>query len=209
MHIKKHKKVSSETSTTWSAWRANSNWSAWIETKRKFIPREKKKNYRNPKLSICVCVLILREISLATEARRKFFLLSLVNDVLFTNHSIDEVKRVCNVFIYELSLIVHRWLVAAVVYTCFIVNTNAQMWNDIGSAGVSIRNKNIRERIPVQRVPESYDIIDTASAHESGVPAKNCTGGGCCIPKCFAEKGNRGLPGVNGYPGPKGSRIIL
>lgn len=49
----------------------------------------------------------------------------------------------------------------------------------------------------------SYDIIDTASNQASGAPAKNCTGSGCCIPKCFAEKGNRGLPGLPGLPGPK------
>lgn len=80
------------------------------------------------------------------------------------------------------------------------------MWNDIegGSVGLLGRNKNIRERTNVQRVPDSYDIIDTANNPVRGPPAKNCTGSGCCIPKCFAEKGNRGLPGVPGYPGPKG-----
>lgn len=105
--------------------------------------------------------------------------------------------------------IIHRWLLASVVYTCLIVNTNAQMWNDIDTGGVGLlgRNKNIRERVNVQRVPESYDIIDTASTLNRGPPAKNCTGSGCCIPKCFAEKGNRGLPGVPGYPGPKGKFI--
>lgn len=81
------------------------------------------------------------------------------------------------------------------------------MWNDIQSGGVGLlgRNQNIRERLNTQRVPESYDIIDTASVQTRGQPTKNCTSGsGCCIPKCFAEKGNRGLPGVPGYPGPKG-----
>lgn len=39
----------------------------------------------------------------------------------------------------------------------------------------------------------------------TGGPKKNCTAsGGNCIPKCFAEKGNRGFPGVPGLPGPKG-----
>lgn len=53
-------------------------------------------------------------------------------------------------------------------------------------------------------IDSSYDLIDTASNQASGTPAKNCTGSGCCIPKCFAEKGNRGLPGLAGLPGPKG-----
>lgn len=87
------------------------------------------------------------------------------------------------------------------------------MWNDIDSGGVGLLGRNkLRERVNVQRVPESYDIIDTASTQIRGPPAKNCTGSGCCIPKCFAEKGNRGLPGVPGYPGIKGSwkfQIIL
>lgn len=102
-------------------------------------------------------------------------------------------------------LSIYRWSLA-IVFTCFLVNTNAQMWNDIDSGGVGLlgRNKNIRDRGNVPRVPESYDIIDTASAQVRGPPQKNCTGSGCCIPKCFAEKGNRGLPGVPGYPGPKG-----
>lgn len=80
------------------------------------------------------------------------------------------------------------------------------MWNEVdsGSVGFLGRNKNIRERTNVQKVPDSYDIIDTANTPVRGPPAKNCTGSGCCIPKCFAEKGNRGLPGVPGYPGPKG-----
>lgn len=84
------------------------------------------------------------------------------------------------------------------------------MWNDIDSGGVGLlgRSKN-RDRVNVQRVPESYDIIDTASTQIRGPPAKNCTGSGCCIPKCFAEKGNRGLPGVPGYPGIKGSLKTL
>lgn len=85
------------------------------------------------------------------------------------------------------------------------------MWNDIDSGGIGLlgRNKNTRERVPVQRVPESYDIIDTVSSQAHGPPTKNCTGSGCCIPKCFAEKGNRGLPGVPGYSGPKGTNFLF
>jgi collagen type IV alpha len=77
------------------------------------------------------------------------------------------------------------------------------MWNELESAGVvSRRRQPYRER--VQNVPDSYDIIDTVSPR-GGPPPKNCTSGaGCCVPKCFAEKGNRGLPGLNGLPGPKG-----
>lgn len=72
------------------------------------------------------------------------------------------------------------------------------MWNDVdsGSIGLLPRNRaRERERQNVQRVPEAYDIVDTASAPFRGPPAKNCTGSGCCIPKCFAQKGDRGLPG--------------
>jgi integrin beta 8 len=83
------------------------------------------------------------------------------------------------------------------------------MWNDIESGGVAFPRNPARERERarqnVQRVPEAYDIVDTASAPIRGPPAaKNCTGSGCCIPKCFAQKGDRGLQGVSGYPGPKG-----
>lgn len=70
------------------------------------------------------------------------------------------------------------------------------MWNDIDSGSVGLFGRNRpRERVNVQRVPDSYDIVDTASAINRGPPAKNCTGSGCCIPKCFAQKGDRGLPG--------------
>jgi collagen type IV alpha len=90
-----------------------------------------------------------------------------------------------------------RWLIALVLGVCFVVNTSAQLWNDLdsGSVGFLGRNKNTRERVNVQRVPDSYDIVDTASAQYRGASAKNCTGSGCCIPKCFAQKGDRGLPG--------------
>jgi collagen type IV alpha len=100
-------------------------------------------------------------------------------------------------------MLVYRWLLALIVYLCFIVNTSAQMWNDIDSGSVGLLQSRQRNR-PSQRVPDAYDIVDVASAPVRGPPEKNCTGSGCCIPKCFAEKGNRGLPGVPGYPGPKG-----
>lgn len=92
-----------------------------------------------------------------------------------------------------------RWLlVALVISISFIVNTSAQMWNDIDSGSVGLFGRNrARDRVPVQRVPEAYDIVDTASSPVRGPPAKNCTGSGCCIPKCFAQKGDRGLPGSN------------
>lgn len=82
------------------------------------------------------------------------------------------------------------------------------MWNDIESSGIALgRNRareRERERQNVQRVPEQFDIVDTASAVIRGPPAKNCTGSGCCIPKCFAQKGDRGFPGLPGTTGPKG-----
>lgn len=79
------------------------------------------------------------------------------------------------------------------------------MWNELDrSSGVFNANRRQRPRERVQTVPDSYDIVDTASSQVRGAPAKNCTGGGCCIPKCFAEKGNRGLPGLIGLTGEKG-----
>lgn len=53
----------------------------------------------------------------------------------------------------------------------------------------------------MQQIDPSYDVVEVPNA-----PRKNCTAsGGNCIPKCFAEKGNRGFPGIPGLPGPKGS----
>lgn len=70
------------------------------------------------------------------------------------------------------------------------------MWNDIDSGSVGFLGRNrARERVNVQRVPDAYEIVDTANAAVRGPPSKNCTGSGCCIPKCFAQKGDRGLPG--------------
>lgn len=55
------------------------------------------------------------------------------------------------------------------------------------------------------RVDSSYDIVDTVQGARGPV-AKNCSGAGQvgCIPKCFAEKGDRGFPGLPGLQGPKG-----
>lgn len=54
------------------------------------------------------------------------------------------------------------------------------------------------------KVDSSYDIIDSNSARNSGEPPRNCNGSNWCIPKCFAEKGSRGLPGLTGLTGQKG-----
>lgn len=76
-----------------------------------------------------------------------------------------------------------------------------QFWNDAGG-GVGLFRRQPEPEQPPFHVDSSYDIIDT-SGRPSG-PKKNCTQNGGCIPKCFAEKGNRGLPGISGLPGPKG-----
>lgn len=73
-----------------------------------------------------------------------------------------------------------------------------QFWNDAASGGVRSWP---RPEIPQpQRIDSSYAVVENPNA-----PKKNCTAsGGNCIPKCFAEKGNRGFPGIPGVPGPKG-----
>lgn len=89
--------------------------------------------------------------------------------------------------------------------TYFVLSVSGQMWNELDrNSGISNPNRRRRPTERVQAVPSAYDIVDTASAVVRGPPAKNCTGGGCCIPKCFAEKGNRGLPGLLGLSGEKG-----
>lgn len=76
-----------------------------------------------------------------------------------------------------------------------------QFWNDVDSGGVGLfRRKESDYEKPVQHIDSSYDVVDVPNA----APKKNCTGSANCIPKCFAEKGNRGFPGVSGLPGPKG-----
>lgn len=77
-----------------------------------------------------------------------------------------------------------------------------QFWNDAAPQGGGIRGAWPRRDEPEQQlsVPLSYDIVDVPNA-----PRRNCTGSGAnCIPKCFAEKGNRGPPGMPGQTGPKG-----
>lgn len=80
-----------------------------------------------------------------------------------------------------------------------------QFWNDATSGGIRSWPRKDIDNIqqPVQQIDSSYDVVDVPNA-----PRKNCTGsGGNCIPKCFAEKGNRGFPGIPGLPGPKGSLL--
>lgn len=77
-----------------------------------------------------------------------------------------------------------------------------QIWNEAsGSGGVGLFGRRDYER-PVQHIDSSYAVIDAANS--TGQQRKNCTGSANCIPKCFAEKGNRGLPGIPGLQGPKG-----
>lgn len=86
----------------------------------------------------------------------------------------------------------------------FTVNLQ-QIWNLGPSGGVSTKNMFGRSEQdmlvnPPQQIDPSYDVIDAPHA-----PAKkNCTGSTNCIPKCFAEKGSRGIPGMPGGPGPQG-----
>jgi collagen type IV alpha len=80
-----------------------------------------------------------------------------------------------------------------------------QFWQELtGGVGLGggFKGDNYDYDRPLQRVDESYDIVNTASGPRG--PAKNCTGSGCCTPKCFAQKGDRGLPGLPGLQGPKG-----
>lgn len=76
----------------------------------------------------------------------------------------------------------------------------------MGSGGVATNSKlfgrNEQDlRVAPQQIDSSYDILDAVNA----APKKNCTGSTNCIPKCFAEKGNRGFPGNPGIPGPQGA----
>lgn len=80
------------------------------------------------------------------------------------------------------------------------------MWNELESASGILTGRRRQPKERTQTFPDSFDIVDTASSPVRGPPGKNCTGSGCCIPKCFAEKGNRGLPGLTGLPGPKGEK---
>lgn len=75
-----------------------------------------------------------------------------------------------------------------------------QFWNDAASGGIRSWPRKDIEQPPIQHIDSSYDVVDVPNAQK-----KNCTAsGGNCIPKCFAEKGNRGFPGIPGLPGPKG-----
>lgn len=79
-----------------------------------------------------------------------------------------------------------------------------QFWNDANSGAVGLfrRNEQEIERERERQLPNydsAYDVREVPNAQK-----KNCTSSNGCIPKCFAEKGNRGLPGVPGLPGPKG-----
>lgn len=50
-----------------------------------------------------------------------------------------------------------------------------------------------------QKFDTNYEIVEVPNAAK-----KNCTGSANCIPKCFAEKGSRGMPGLSGLTGEKG-----
>lgn len=90
--------------------------------------------------------------------------------------------------------------------TIFAISVNLQqIWNFESSGGVSTKNmfgRNEQDMLvnPPQQIDPSYDVVDVPNA-----PAKkNCTGSTNCIPKCFAEKGSRGIPGMPGATGPQG-----
>lgn len=75
-----------------------------------------------------------------------------------------------------------------------------QIWQET-SGGIGLLGRREYEQ-PVQHIPSSYQLIDANNS--TGSVRKNCTAQGNCAPKCFAEKGNRGLPGISGLQGPKG-----
>lgn len=80
-----------------------------------------------------------------------------------------------------------------------------QFWNDAASGGDRLRPRPEVYDQPEQRIDSSYAVVENFNA-----PKKNCTGsGGNCIPKCFAEKGNRGFPGMSGVPGQRGSSTAV
>lgn len=82
-----------------------------------------------------------------------------------------------------------------------IVDTNGQLWQGLTGAIGYLGPRDSRREDLYNRQPEidpSYELIDTVRGAQ-GPPQKNCTASpGCCQPKCFAEKGNRGLPGLPG-----------
>lgn len=76
--------------------------------------------------------------------------------------------------------------------------------------GLFRRQENDPRESPLQNIDSSYTIVDSRNVGAPGQPKKNCTGSaGGCIPKCFAEKGNRGLPGIPGLQGPKGAQKLI
>lgn len=91
---------------------------------------------------------------------------------------------------------------------CLVEYSHAQLWNDgLVSGAVGYLGRQTPEREP-PKIDASYDIIDTVKGsknNQTGAGAKGCGGGpASCIPKCFAEKGSRGFPGVPGLTGAKG-----
>lgn len=102
-------------------------------------------------------------------------------------------------FPFKVVLNIHFRLIAAIICGWSIEFAYAQLWNDlgVGAVGHFPRRENPRDHVAPQQIDSSYDIIDTVRGAQ-GPPARNCTGSGCCIPKCFAEKGARGFPGLTG-----------
>lgn len=90
-----------------------------------------------------------------------------------------------------------------------LTDTNGQLWQGLTGAIGYLGPRDSRVRDDYNRpqdIDPSYELIDTVRGAQ-GPPPKNCTSSqGCCQPKCFAEKGNRGLPGLPGLQGPKGQR---
>lgn len=78
-----------------------------------------------------------------------------------------------------------------------------QIWNEASGGIGLLGGREYEQPIQhVQHIPNNYQLIDANNS--TGGPRKNCTANGNCAPKCFAEKGNRGLPGISGLAGPKG-----
>lgn len=89
---------------------------------------------------------------------------------------------------------------------------NQQFWNEANTGGVGLfrRPDNEIQEAPLQNIDSSYSIVESRNSAAPGLPKKNCTASaGGCIPKCFAEKGNRGLPGIPGLQGPKGGKTVV
>lgn len=149
--------------------------------------------------NFCLKEIPLKKISYSIEKKNQIFsafrlaIVCLIGSlVIIDTHAVIKSEIEKCIFIVKIKK-----------YNSFICEQ--QFWNDaIRSGGIRSWPRQDIEQ-PIQRIDSSYQVVEVPGAIK-----KNCTGsGGNCIPKCFAEKGNRGFPGIPGLPGPKGLWIRL